>query len=233
MTEALQKIRDCAWMPIFQNVLDHKGCVFGGCLRDIVQGTIPNDIDVVKPYECPEDFDKFASTFIKMGYTFRENDVGEQFFESKTLPTIHVIELEEEDTIAANERLSPCCDPDFSVNFLAFDSLGLYNWVDMSNPDDIIKDIEEKKTFIYKPSEERREKMKQKSFQLKTEYVWKDPISPFVSSYMKVAKELFILQCQIKKANEKTADLYRQIDESNRIIKEFNEISKKRKATTS
>ena len=222
----IQKLKTSSYQPIVDIIFKYDGCIFGGFLRDFIQDKIPNDMDIVKPCHDIAKFQQWIDEITSLGYTFFENDLEEQIYSGRGLITLHVIE---DDDPIENTRLSPCCDPDYDVNFLAIDKKGIFNWVDLSDVMPIIMSIQRNETKPYQPDFVRQEKMKQKGFKiLDEEYEYNEFLSTVQTEFMSVSKQFTeskrkIEECtkNIAESKRKIAEFAKESVESNRKIAEF------------
>ncbi len=231
--QVIEDLMKSEFKQVIEIILCHGGCIFGGFLRDWFLRIAPTDIDVIKRYETFEEWQVWCSKLKLLGYNFSENECGDQIYQGDGLITLHVTENEEEELISPNERLSPCCDPDYNVNFLAFDQLGLYNWVDMSDPCLIIDYIQQQKTIPYKPNETRKCKMQNKPLVILDDvYVFVPNMSKeYISSFMKCFETIKFYEERIAEYKKETSENLKQIEILNQEI-EQREIVEKEVITT-
>ncbi len=195
-------------------------------IRDFIRDKIPNDIDIIKPCHDTAKFQQWIDEISSLGYTFSENDLEEQMYTGTNLVTLHIIE---EDDPVENTRLSPCCDPDYDVNFLAMDKNGIFNWVDLSDVMPIITSIQRNETKSYQPDPVRKEKMKIKGFKiLIDEYKCNESLSTGQTEFMAVSEQITEskrkieeLNKQIKDVNRKTEDINRKTEDLNKKTEDF------------
>jgi len=140
------------------------GSIFGGYLRDSIAGETPSDIDVAMLEKM---FGYFIVGMTKLGYTaIPTTDNGEHWlFEPNKLSSEQKIKVEVilyPDT-DIGLLLGPTCDPDFTVNTLAFDGRELYLWCDNDEfsitVSSVIEDIKNKESRRLIADEERETKL--------------------------------------------------------------------------
>jgi len=139
-------------VEIIDLVLNNKGYLFGGAVRDLIRGEIPSDLDVsIRNYE--NFYEKLALlgfNFLPSGKMIKDNII------------LDVLELDDPESFV--EIGVP---PDFDVNMLAWDGSKLFNY---NNPDfdvtDIIYNIKVKRAFRINPRDERLSKMISKGWDI-------------------------------------------------------------------
>jgi hypothetical protein len=217
--DLIEKLKISPYQPILDVVFKYDGCVFGGFLRDFVQNKPPMDMDIIKPCHETAKFQQWINEITALGYGFSENDLEEQFYTCANLVTLHIIE---DDEPIENTRLSPCCNPDYNVNFLAMDKHGIFNWVDMSDVMVIVKNIQRNEAKAYQPDPARQAKMFTKGFKILPEvYECKDCDFKTPTAFMAVATQMAESQRQIAECEKRIADYKKQLEESEKFIAEY------------
>jgi hypothetical protein len=150
------------------NILDiiirNKGSIYGGYIRDLINGTKPNDIDIIISDLY---YDDFVVEMIENGYVSSRNYDNDTMVYKKAGNRdveVSVVDDDPEDTI-----LGPVSIPDFDVNLLEYVNGKLIDW---TNPDNdistIIKHIKDKETVQLESDDEiglyRIDKMKNKGY---------------------------------------------------------------------
>ena len=146
---------------IMRVIFENYGAVYGGYLRDVRAGVIPNDLDVVIP---EANNDKVFEELKLRGYTLTENpENGTTLAQKDDRRDIEILLNEDPPGVV---KIGPSADPDYSVNLLAFDGRELYDWVDPSIDVQIILDqIDSKMAMAIGTIEKKRkEKFSKKGY---------------------------------------------------------------------
>jgi hypothetical protein len=151
-----------------KNVLDiiirNKGAIYGGYIRDLINGTKPNDIDIIISDLY---YDDFVREMIENGYVSSRNYNNNTIVYKKAGNRdidVSVVDDNPEETI-----LRPVSIPYFDVNLLEYVNEKLIDW---TNPDNdissIIKHIKDKETVQLQSDDkvglDRIEKIKKKGY---------------------------------------------------------------------
>lgn len=140
LVEALFPVRD---LPILDIILEHRGVIFGGYLRDLFAGLEPNDIDVTFYQKYAEDI--LLQLTILYGQPPRMTGNGEGVFTNGKLRNLEFFISENDfDTVDSGDAaeggeinehyyIGALCDPDFDVNKLTYQRKNiegaiLYDW---------------------------------------------------------------------------------------------------------
>ena len=125
-------------------IKEHRGCIFGGYLRDIIAGDTPNDIDCVV-YDT--EFSQVKEKLVSLGYYIQCQDQDVVRFNHKSRRSLDVCI----DEYLENCILGSSADPDAEVNLLTYHNGKLYNWMDdtIVTIDEIINAIKTKTTFVF------------------------------------------------------------------------------------
>jgi hypothetical protein len=157
------------------------------------------------------------AALLQLGYNPPEElDEDEFEYAHETNIPIHVVL--EQDEPRPGVKFGPTCEPDYSVNLLALDKSGLFNWMDMSDPMLIVDQILSNRAYVLFPTEDRVEKFKSYGFEIMP----KRPISSLetrATYYEDMKQEI---SENIKKIEQLTTKRLA-------IEREIEEMSKKRK----
>jgi predicted nucleotidyltransferase len=179
------------YAPVLEIFRDAQACVFGGFLRDFVSGDSPNDIDVVVREICQE---TLHADLIELGYHLEADQDDELEYAKQDCLPIHII-IDDDAPIDPFVRLGPCPIPDYDVNLLALDASGIFNWMDLSDPDVIIAKILKREASAINPEPDRIEKFATKRFKIADE---KYASTHVMTSFACVDRELKRLEYQNK-----------------------------------
>lgn len=134
-------------------VIKHKGCVFGGAVRDFLVGVIPNDIDVSIP---DTQVQSFYDALTSLGF---EPTFNNKF--SKNGVIVDVSELPEDSELSVEINVTP----DFDVNTLAWNGATLFNyWNPNYDISTILAHIDSKEAHNISANEIRISKMRNKGW---------------------------------------------------------------------
>ncbi len=214
MDEVCAALRSSEHAAVIEVIHRLGGCIFGGFLRDFVRGKPARDLDAVVK-ECHK-LDLDDELQLKLGYILPDecssDDEEYEYTHASRVP-LHIVF----DDFSENVRLGPCCYPDYDVNLLAFDSNGLFNWMDLSDPTLIIQQILLNQAAPLQPDDERKSKMKASGFKIV------DPVKLSVttkSTYGFIQNQLDETLAKTKQSQAELEVLKRQIEESERQIEE-------------
>lgn len=136
-----------SYAEVIDLIVDCRGCLFGGAVRDFLRDDLPKDLDV-----SVRDYERFYDELESRGYhpVLDQNNS----FSNGTI-TIDVTELDIDEL-----AVDICVAPDFDVNTLAWDGEKLFNYWD---PDYditvILAHIQQKHAEKLSPTETRLNKM--------------------------------------------------------------------------
>lgn len=148
------------YSEVINLVIEHRGCIFGGCVRDFLRNEEPNDIDVSIPIEMVQNF---YESLVKLGYT--PYSIGSIFFKDVDGQKI-IIDVQELSSDAELE-VELFVNADFDVNLLAWNGKELFVYSSPSyDTKHIIDNIMSKKMESVLPSNERINKMINKGWTL-------------------------------------------------------------------
>jgi hypothetical protein len=140
----LEDILEAVFLPedraVVEAVFLNRGAVYGGYLRDRMSGNIPNDIDVALSAQY---WSRFKQDLTKLGpYTFEVNEEHGTIIatlEDKRKVEIVLVEDNPDDTI-----IGPCAEPDFNINLMSTDGLGVLCWTGGDDLEQIRTDCDRK-----------------------------------------------------------------------------------------
>lgn len=146
---------------IVKCVIKHQGAIFGGYLRDFFANEKSKDIDVIIHQE---QYNALHADLLALGYETKSNLDKYQTLIYTCKDNIEVEVLIEDDPEMEGKRLGPCPAPDYSVNLLAYDKNGLYEWMGEFEVVDILSQIRRRVAISIEPSLERKKKFATKGY---------------------------------------------------------------------
>lgn len=142
-------------------VIKRQGAVFGGYLRDFFANEKSKDIDVIVHQA---QYDAFHTDLVALGYETKSTPNKYETYIYTKENSIEVEVLIEDDPEMEGKRLGPCPAPDYSVNLLAYDKNGLYEWMGEFEVWDILHQINKRVAISIEPSLERKKKFATKGY---------------------------------------------------------------------
>lgn len=155
--KVIHDLNESNYASLIHIILDNGGCIFGGFLRDFIAGDPPNDMDaIIRKEHLPQ----FEDDMEKLGYVCINEDEVCTYYKQDCI----IVEVLVGDEDMKDCRLGPCPQPDYTVNLLALDDDGLYDWMGEHEVEDIIQSIKRKETVAIDPIVERIKKFATKGY---------------------------------------------------------------------
>lgn len=143
----------------------YHGAIFGGYLRDLYSGVKAADVDVIM---FKQFFESFNKEVIALGYERKETEKDMYRYTTTIAGRIDIEVVVDDNETYGNVILGPSAEPDATVNLLNYFDGNLHNWMGMGmEPQDIIRMIQRKETYVFANAEpERVEKIRQKGYKI-------------------------------------------------------------------